>query len=47
MKGSRVDEEITAAQKTIRKFHLSAVEVLVLGEGLSPESTRVFRATVD
>ena len=47
MKGSRVDEEITAAQKVIRKFHLSDVEVLVLGEGIAPESTRVFRATVD
>ena len=47
MKGSRVDEEIQAAQKTIRKHRLSAVEVLVLGEGIAPESTRVFRATVD
>jgi len=47
MKGSRVDEEIVAAQKVIRKFHLSAVEVLILGEGIAPESTRVFRATVD
>ena len=47
MKGSRVDEEIAAAQKVIRKFRLSEVEVLVLGEGIAPESTRVFRATVD
>ncbi len=47
MKGSRVDEEISASQKVIRKFHLSAVEVIVLGEGIAPESTRVFRATVD
>ncbi len=47
MKGSRVDEEIEAAQKVIRKFHLSSPEVLVLGEGIAPESTRVFRATVD
>ena len=47
MKGSRVNEEITAAQKAIRKFRLSQVEVLVLGEGIAPESTRVFRATVD
>ena len=47
MKGSRVGEEIEAAQKVIRKHRLSAVEVLVLGEGIAPESTRVFRATVD
>jgi len=47
MKGARVDEEIEAAQKVIRKNRLSAVEVLVLGEGIAPESTRVFRATVD
>ena len=47
MKGARVDEEIEAAQKVIRKNRLSAVEVLVLGEGVAPESTRVFRATVD
>ena len=47
MKGSRVADEITAAQKVIRKHRLSAVEVLVLGEGIAPETTRVFRATVD
>ena len=47
MKGSRVDEEIAAAQKAIRKYRLSGSEVLVLGEGTAPESTRVFRATVD
>ena len=47
MKGSRVDEEIQAAQKAIRKQKLSGVEVLVLGEGIAPELTRVFRATVD
>ena len=47
MKGSRVDDEIAAAQKVIRKFKLSSPEVLILGEGIAPESTRVFRATVD
>jgi 16S rRNA (guanine527-N7)-methyltransferase len=47
MKGSRVNEEIAAAQKVVRKFHLSDLEVVVLGEGIAPESTRVFRATVD
>lgn len=46
MKGSRVDEEMDAAAKVIRKARLSNVEVLVLGEGVVPEVTRVFRATV-
>lgn len=46
MKGSRVAEEITAAAGSIRKAHLSNVEVLVLGEDTA-EATRVFRATVD
>ena len=47
MKGGRVDAEVEAAHKVIRKFHLIDVEVLVLGEGIVPEVTRVFRATVD
>ena len=47
MKGSRVDAEVEAATKAIRKARLSKVEVLVLGEGIVPEVTRVFRATVD
>jgi 16S rRNA (guanine527-N7)-methyltransferase len=47
MKGARVDDEVTAAAKQIRAAHLSRVEVLVLGEGIVPEATRVFRATVD
>lgn len=47
MKGARVSEEIEAAQKMIRKARLRDVEVLVLGEGMVPEVTRVFRATVD
>ena len=47
MKGARVDAEIEAAQKIIRKAHLVDVEVVVLGEGTMPEVTRVFRATVD
>jgi 16S rRNA (guanine527-N7)-methyltransferase len=46
-KGARVSEEVTAAAKQIRKAHLSAVEVLELGDGIVPEVTRVFRATVD
>jgi 16S rRNA (guanine527-N7)-methyltransferase len=47
MKGVRVDDEVEAAAKAIRKARLSAVEVLTLGEGITPEVTRVFRATVD
>jgi len=47
MKGSRVDEEVEAAAKVIRKARLSDVAVLTLGEGIAPEVTRVFRATVD
>lgn len=47
MKGARVQEEIDAAQKAIRKHNLSNVEVVTLGEGITPEVTRVFRATVD
>lgn len=49
MKGAGVDGEIGAAEKVIRKYKLSDVEVLVLGEGVVPNSevTRVFRAKVD
>jgi 16S rRNA (guanine527-N7)-methyltransferase len=47
MKGARVADEVTAASRQIRAAHLSAVDVLVLGEGIVPEVTRVFRATVD
>jgi 16S rRNA (guanine527-N7)-methyltransferase len=47
MKGARVDDEVIAAAKAIRKARLSDVEVLVLGEGVVSEVTRVFRATVD
>jgi 16S rRNA (guanine527-N7)-methyltransferase len=46
-KGARVADEVTAAAKQIRKARLSAVEVLLVGEGIVPEVTRVFRATVD
>lgn len=47
MKGERVHDELTAAQKQIKKARLYDVEVLVLGEGITPEVTRVFRAKVD
>lgn len=47
MKGERIDSEIEAAAKAIRKARLKDVESLVLGEGITPEITRVFRARVD
>jgi 16S rRNA (guanine527-N7)-methyltransferase len=47
MKGARVNDEVEAAAKAIRKAHLSDIEVLTLGAGIAPEETRVFRATVD
>jgi 16S rRNA (guanine527-N7)-methyltransferase len=47
MKGARVDAEVAAASRQIRAARLRDVEVLVLGEGIVPEVTRVFRATVD
>jgi len=47
LKGARVQEEIVAAEKALRKARVSEPEVLVLGEGLVPEVTRVFRAKVN
>ncbi len=47
MKGARVNDEVEAAAKAIRKARLTRVEVLTLGVGIAPEETRVFRATVD
>lgn len=47
LKGARVEEEIAAAAKQIATFRLRNPEVLVLGEGVVPEVTRLFRATVD
>ena len=45
MKGARVDEEVAAAQKVIRKLGLTDVATQILGEDLA-EPTRVFRATL-
>ena len=47
MKGAGAQAEIEAAAKAIRKYHLSNVEVITLGEGVLPDVTRVIRATVD
>jgi 16S rRNA (guanine527-N7)-methyltransferase len=46
MKGARVEDELRGAAKAMRSAGLSDVEILVLGEGIVPEATRVFRATV-
>jgi len=46
MKGERVDGEIEAAAKVIRKARLTDVRVEILGEGVLPETTRIFRATL-
>lgn len=47
LKGEGVGAELDAAAKAIRKAHLVDVKVLVLGEDVGTETTRVFRATVD
>lgn len=47
LKGARVGDEIAAAEKAMRRHRVHHAEVLVLGEGILPEETRVFRATVD
>lgn len=46
MKGARVEAELGAAEKAVRAAKLRDAETLVLGEGIVPEVTRVFRATV-
>lgn len=46
MKGAGVDGEIGAAEKAIRKYKVHDGEVLVLGDGVVSEVTRVYRATV-
>lgn len=47
LKGASVAGEIEAAAKQIRRAHLNQVEILTLGQGVTAEVTRVFRATVD
>ena len=46
MKGAGVEGEVAAAEKAIRKHRVHGQEVLVLGDGVVSEVTRVFRATV-
>jgi 16S rRNA (guanine527-N7)-methyltransferase len=45
LKGARVAEEVAVARKAIATARLRDVEVLELGAGVVPETTRVFRAT--
>lgn len=46
MKGAGAQSEVEAASKEIRRFDVHDIEVLVLGEGVLDEATRVIRATV-
>lgn len=46
MKGVNAAKEVEAAEKQIRRFKLRDVEVIELGGGTLPETTRVIRATV-
>lgn len=45
-KGRGAEAEIDAAQKQIRQFSLTNVEILELGDGVLDDATRVVRATV-
>lgn len=47
LKGANAQAEIDAAAKEIRKYRVERPEVLVLGEGVLAEVTRVIRATVN
>jgi len=47
MKGASVDAEVAAAAKVVRRLRLTNTAVQLLGDGLSTETTWVFRATVD
>lgn len=46
LKGSSVENEITAAEKQLRRFRVHDIAVEELGVGLLDETTRVFRARV-
>lgn len=46
LKGANAENEVTAADRQIRKFRLSNVRVEPVGEGVISEPTRVIRATV-
>ncbi|SEH62762.1 MULTISPECIES: 16S rRNA (guanine(527)-N(7))-methyltransferase RsmG [unclassified Leifsonia] len=46
MKGAAASSEVEAAAKEIRKFAVHDIEVLMLGEGVLDEVTRVIRAVI-
>lgn len=46
LKGANAENEITAAEKQLRKFRVTNPRVELVGEGLLEEPSRVFRATV-
>ncbi|MFT4136540.1 16S rRNA (guanine(527)-N(7))-methyltransferase RsmG [Microbacterium sp.] len=46
LKGANAANEITAAEKQVRRFRLSHVRVELVGGGIVDEPTRVVRATV-
>lgn len=47
MKGAGASAEIDGARKEIKRYRVSELEVITLGEGVLSEVTRVIRATVD
>ena len=47
LKGANAQAEIDGAAKEIKRYRVSSPEVLVLGEGVLAEVTRVIRATVN
>lgn len=46
LKGATAENEISAAEKQLRKFRISNPRIEVFGEGLLDEPSRVFHATV-
>jgi 16S rRNA (guanine527-N7)-methyltransferase len=46
MKGAGAQGEVGAAAQAIKRYRLTDIAVIVLGEGVLPEVTRVIRATV-
>lgn len=46
LKGATVENEITAAEKQLRKFRVTNPRVELVGAGLLEDPSRVFRATV-
>lgn len=47
MKGAGAAAEVEAAAKAVRKYKLTDVEVITLGDGVLDEVTRVIKATVN